>query len=480
MGRRTGDATPLVIGHTTDGKSEKSQPEIVGFATNFTVGPLFNTGRQAIFADFHVLKDKVELANQYPRRSVELWPKRWEIDPISLLGATTPERDLGILQLQRQGQVIRYSRISPLDKPRRYSVANEMPTDQGGAEDEGTAKLVAAVLQSAPIQQLMQQSQEILTLLQGGGGEPGQEAPEGQEGHEPPEQAEGAPPEAGEGTEGGSAPEQDERWIHEGAPERYAYEADEPPIHPLNRQNHDPDENTPPGEDDGGVHMCYGRSCKHPVHGGDHEGSALEHPKQYGAFPSSTNDYVPAPTDNSRHKSRKSNYSRADQVHQDYLTSLSKGDKAVRQSRQVSREAQLEARIRELEIDKIKYARGEQLRALQAQGYDLDVAEELQDTLALPEETFNKHLDKVKKRYQRDPSGMSPIRVADRVGAPQVGARPSPTSRMNDEQAKHYARAVGERAMIIRGSNPALSTEQAITQAKTELEAQLSGTSQVA
>jgi len=104
---QTGDATPLVIGHTTDGKDEDEQPEIVGYATNFSVGPLFNTGRMALFADFHVRKDKKELANKYPRRSVELWPKRWEVDPISLLGATTPERDLGLLQFARKGEVVR-------------------------------------------------------------------------------------------------------------------------------------------------------------------------------------------------------------------------------------------------------------------------------------------------------------------------------------------------------------------------------------
>lgn len=161
---QTGDATPIVVGHTTDGKDEEDQPEIVGFATNFTVGPLFNTGRMALFADYHVRKDKKELANQYPRRSVELWPKKWEVDPISLLGATTPERDLGLLQFarkgevvrlnptgegvihySRRGEVIRYSRsldpdVSPPLFPRRYATKKPHPSNVARDLSEIAAK----------------------------------------------------------------------------------------------------------------------------------------------------------------------------------------------------------------------------------------------------------------------------------------------------------------------------------------------------
>jgi predicted DNA binding CopG/RHH family protein len=97
----TGDATPLVIGHTKDGAHEHEQPEVVGYATNFRVTRFFKTGKQALACDFHVYKKDVDKVKKYPRRSVELWLNSMTIDPISLLGATTPERDLGLLRLSK-------------------------------------------------------------------------------------------------------------------------------------------------------------------------------------------------------------------------------------------------------------------------------------------------------------------------------------------------------------------------------------------
>lgn len=101
----TGDTVMLIEGHTRDDAPEYQQPDIVGEADNFRLAPLFNTGRQAIFARFKFRKTPDVLAklkaNKFPRRSVELWTDRWEIDPIALLGATAPERDLGVLRLSR-------------------------------------------------------------------------------------------------------------------------------------------------------------------------------------------------------------------------------------------------------------------------------------------------------------------------------------------------------------------------------------------
>jgi hypothetical protein len=94
----TGDETPIVIGHTKDDAVEKAQPEIVGWAKRFTVKPLFNTGRKAIWVMARFMKNKIDKVKNFPRRSVELWLRKMMVDPISLLGATTPERDLGVLK----------------------------------------------------------------------------------------------------------------------------------------------------------------------------------------------------------------------------------------------------------------------------------------------------------------------------------------------------------------------------------------------
>lgn len=101
----TGDLCPIVIGkvsgahHTVAGLCEAAQPEVVGYARNWSGDLLGNTNRYAAYADFWVKNEDVERVKKYPRRSAEIWRGRAEIDPISLLGATTPERDLGLLPI---------------------------------------------------------------------------------------------------------------------------------------------------------------------------------------------------------------------------------------------------------------------------------------------------------------------------------------------------------------------------------------------
>jgi len=110
----TGDEIPLVIGHTKDDAPESEQPEIVGYATNLKVEPFFKTGRKCITATFKFFKNTVDKVRNFPRRSIELWLSDYKIDPISLLGATTPERDLGLLRLSKNG-VKKYQRTMEMD-----------------------------------------------------------------------------------------------------------------------------------------------------------------------------------------------------------------------------------------------------------------------------------------------------------------------------------------------------------------------------
>lgn len=100
--KETGDLVPLVIGHTKDNLPEIHQPKIVGFAHKFQVKP-FKKGKRAIFCRYLVKKNKLDLVREFPRRSVELWLSRMEIDPISLLGASTPDRDLGLVRFAERG-----------------------------------------------------------------------------------------------------------------------------------------------------------------------------------------------------------------------------------------------------------------------------------------------------------------------------------------------------------------------------------------
>lgn len=132
---KTGDLSPLVLGkHTKDGEPEALQPEVVGYAKNWSVGPFFKTGKDAAFADFWILKeDAPRIRDKYTRRSAELWVSRHEVDPISLLGATTPARDLGLLKLSRDGSI-------EITSPGDLNVPDEKKTDDTG-DKAGMAEL---------------------------------------------------------------------------------------------------------------------------------------------------------------------------------------------------------------------------------------------------------------------------------------------------------------------------------------------------
>jgi hypothetical protein len=142
----TGDLCPVIIGrHTKKDAPEHSQPEIVGYARNWHLAPLLNTDRPAAHVDFWIRNQDVERVKKFPRRSAEIWRGRAEIDPISLLGATTPHRDLGMLTLSRPERSIHLSRDN--DMPADITPKGDQPVDTPEGEDTNSLlrKLVATV-----------------------------------------------------------------------------------------------------------------------------------------------------------------------------------------------------------------------------------------------------------------------------------------------------------------------------------------------
>lgn len=100
--KRTGDLVPICPGHTIDGAPETKQPEIVGYAVDASVEPFFDTGKYAIsVTPIAKSEEHVRYFKMLPRRSVELWLNPDDIDPIALLGSTTPRRDLGLHRFNR-------------------------------------------------------------------------------------------------------------------------------------------------------------------------------------------------------------------------------------------------------------------------------------------------------------------------------------------------------------------------------------------
>ena len=128
-------APVICLGHTKDDVPEEDQPPVVGYATAFRLGR-FKDGRHAIFArpwakpgSVQLKADSpsktyVQIFKDNPQRSSEVWLNPDSINPIALLGSTTPRRDLGIhLVLSKigsheyadpeytsSGSVIRFSR----------------------------------------------------------------------------------------------------------------------------------------------------------------------------------------------------------------------------------------------------------------------------------------------------------------------------------------------------------------------------------
>jgi len=96
----TGDPATLILGHTSDNPNAPEKP-IKGFVVNYKVKPYrrdeFGRIIYAVHGDYKVRPRHANVLEDFPRRSVELWWNKKELDPIALLGGTTPERDLGVV-----------------------------------------------------------------------------------------------------------------------------------------------------------------------------------------------------------------------------------------------------------------------------------------------------------------------------------------------------------------------------------------------
>lgn len=116
----TNDYVPIVQWHTKEDGTPEEDPPVLGFAGPFYVAGFGNVRkRPCIYAKkVYIYKDAEPVWRRRPRRSVEMWPESKPeerfFDPIALLGAETPKRDLGM--------ALNYSKAT--GKPKiRYSMA---------------------------------------------------------------------------------------------------------------------------------------------------------------------------------------------------------------------------------------------------------------------------------------------------------------------------------------------------------------------
>ncbi len=135
----SGDLAPVCIGHTlkdADGVPlpANRQPEIVAYAKNFRVGEFGPKRISCILADFYVRKGKEEELNKYPRRSPEFWDGENFFDPIALLGAQTPQLDLGLVFYSRPADGRIYARTDDMADIEKTAVDTKEPDTAAGLE----------------------------------------------------------------------------------------------------------------------------------------------------------------------------------------------------------------------------------------------------------------------------------------------------------------------------------------------------------
>ncbi len=105
----TGDLVPVTRGHT----GEETEPPVLGWASNFSLGEFGADKRACIYCDMQFTQEnyaeveKLAAGMPFPRRSIELWTEDLLIDPVALrapldtvalLGANRPARNLGLGQ----------------------------------------------------------------------------------------------------------------------------------------------------------------------------------------------------------------------------------------------------------------------------------------------------------------------------------------------------------------------------------------------
>jgi len=205
---RTGDALPIIPGHTTPGLPATKQPPIVGKAIQAKVEVFKNprtgqpvideqTGapKQAIYVTPIADPGALKYFKEFSRgRSVELWLDQEggdDIDPIALLGAQTPRRDLGphifhripgsplgLHQFSRHaGSTARHFQLEVEDGDPVMAEPNMPPDD--GAPDADAAKQEAVFENSALGKRLAALADAMEAFLSSHEGQPGGDMPPG-------------------------------------------------------------------------------------------------------------------------------------------------------------------------------------------------------------------------------------------------------------------------------------------------------------
>ncbi len=176
----SGDFTPCIVGHTRREDREEQKQKYVGWASRFEVAEFSRKSDGTVIWGVRATpwskpENKVHFEN-HPRRSVEMWTDPFLIDPISLLGATTPRLDLGLHQLHRQAtdyDPLMFDVYRPLGKLRYELEEDSMPEDNDPTGKPSSASLpsgggndvLSQVFNSAEWQQLQSNMTRCMSVV---------------------------------------------------------------------------------------------------------------------------------------------------------------------------------------------------------------------------------------------------------------------------------------------------------------------------
>lgn len=381
----TGDFSPVVLNHTQEDGS--SDPEVVGFAGPFRVGTLGNTKpKAAIFATLRIYHKDADRLRKFPRLSVEYWanedePTNGYFDPISLLGAKTPELDLGIHYSRKAGdgmRVLRYSRVTRFeatspggsnsfppaglgDDDDNKKVAKDDPEDEVVDEEpekyeheDEPEEVPQGALSEGDIQQLVAALTPLID-----------EAVDARIAmmKEPAEDSLGQP---------GDDEEEEEEDLEDmedldAIGDEESAEYDETELNPDDEDDDMADEKTP------------------PVDELDDKKKAVKYAKE------------------------------RDEIKVKY-------EKEVKARRAAETElTDLKSRVDSIESTGRKAVRYQKLSSLQSEGYVLDPDEEIIEVESFADDQFDKHCDRIVAKYQRVPLGQIPIPPSEKYDGNRKG-----------------------------------------------------------
>lgn len=131
----TKDYLPVYVGHIDEDKHESQQGELLGYIDRVWVGDFGEKNpRPTIYGNYRVLKEKLDKAKEFPRRSVELWFDKagMILDCVAAL-KRRPQRNLGITYEKNSQRVAKY----------QYSIGD-------GMEQEAVIKACLEAVRSMP------------------------------------------------------------------------------------------------------------------------------------------------------------------------------------------------------------------------------------------------------------------------------------------------------------------------------------------